>query len=409
MAGLPHDLEAERQVLGSLLLRPELVIPVSAIVSDTDFYVEAHKLIYHAIVTLHDEAADIDPVRVVQRLDDKGMTTRAGGAPYIVKLAQDIYAPGNAPAHARRIKGLALRRDLIEITSSIQKDAQAGQDDENAFLKRVEDSILNITNRSFVHGIVHVRDLKKDFTKHIESLMEAKGGLTGQATHFSGLDELTSGLHEGELIVLAARPGVGKTTFAMNIAANVAMKDKRNVLVFSLEMSRLELLVRFLCAEALVDQSDMKRGHLRQEKVKPMLDAIESIFTSPIHIDDTGTLEIWDCITRTRKLALDLANRGESLSLIVIDYLQLVADPESRKQGRQQEVASISRSLKQLAKNVKAPIIAISQMNRSVEQRRGESARPQLSDLRESGAIEQDADIVMFIHKEVYNPEDPDA
>lgn len=405
-APVPQDIDAERQVLGALLVRPELFVPVSSILAKDDFFLEAHQLIYSVVDELSNSGGEIDPVRIVQRLDDLGSTTRVGGGTYVIKLAQDVHAPANAPAHARRLKQIAVRRSLMDVMSHLREQASTPHEDESAFLKTVEDEILKITNKSFSQGVFHVRELKEEFKQHIAALAESKGRMTGTATHFTEFDNLTSGLKGGELIVLAARPSVGKTTLAMNIAANVALQEKKHVLIFSLEMSRLELLMRLLCSEAMIHQGDLKTGNI-QGKVPLILRKIEDIFSAPMSIDDTGTVDIWDVIARTRKLAVDLSHRGESLGLIVIDYLQLVSDPGSRKLGRQQEVAQVSRSLKQLAKNVNAPVIAISQMNRSVEQRRGDSARPQLSDLRESGAIEQDADIVMFIHKEQYDENDP--
>jgi replicative DNA helicase len=203
---------------------------------------------------------------------------------------------------------------------------------------------------------------------------------------------------------------MGKSTFALNIAMNIAMYYQKPVIIYSLEMSRIELVMRMLSADAQINHSDLKKGHIPPNKQEALKDSIARIFSSPIYIDDSGTLDIWDCIARTRKLEMELRRQGKEPGLVVIDYLQLLSDPESRKFGRQVEVASISRSLKLLAKKTNLPILALSQMNRSVEQRRGDYARPQLSDLRESGALEQDADIVMFIHREQFpDPESPEA
>ena len=236
---------------------------------------------------------------------------------------------------------------------------------------------------------------------YLQHLLEARGQLTGSATHFTEFDNLTSGLKGGELIILAARPGMGKTTFALNIAANMSQFNKQHVVVYSLEMSNMELMMRLLCADLQFNHSDLKRGNLGgKENAKRILEGIERVCGWPLDIDDSGDLDVWELVTRTRKLKVELDQRGESLGLVVVDYLQLVSDVEARKLGRQHEVAMISRTLKQMAKMLNVPVLALSQMNRSVEQRRGDSARPQLSDLRESGAIEQDADIVMFIHQQ---------
>lgn len=405
---LPYDIDAERQVLGALLVRPDLIIQTAALVQSDDFYLESHRLIYESITQAYQTGSgpEIEPVTIIQYLKDRSLLEKAGGGPYVMKLGQDVMAPSNAVVQARRLKNISLRRDLVKAAREIEDDAARPQEDENVFLKRVEDRILNITNRSMTAGIVPAKEIKQDFIEYFQHLQAAQGGMTGLATHFTEFDQYTSGLRGGEMIVLAARPGMGKTTFAMNMAANITLMENKHVVIYSLEMSRLELMLRMVSAQSMYNLADLKRGKIEQGKVQHLLNTIEDLFAAPINIDDTGTLDIWDCIARTRKLALDLNQRGEKLGLIIIDYLQLLTDPENRKHGRQQEVSAISRSLKQLAKAVDTPVLAISQMNRSVEQRRGDSARPQLSDLRESGAIEQDADMVLFIHREMVSDQD---
>lgn len=396
---LPHDLEAERQVLGALMIRPDLVLSIAGIIGKDDFYQESHRLIFDAIHDVgNSSAGELDAVQIIQYLTDRSLIDQSGGGPYVMQLVQDVMAPGSVTLHARRLKNFSLRRELMTAASSIVEDASRPNEDENVFLRSVEDRILRITNSSFSEGIISVSELKKDFGVYLKSMIEAKGGLTGSATHFTGFDQLTSGLKGGELIILAARPGMGKTTFALNIAANMAQYNKHHVLVYSLEMSRMELVMRLLCSEAQFANGDLKRGNVHGDGAKRVLEAIERVCSWPVDIDDSGDLDVWELVTRARKLKVELDQRGEGLGLIIVDYLQLVTDPEARKHGRQHEVATISRTLKQLAKKLNVPVIALSQMNRSVEQRRGDSARPQLSDLRESGAIEQDADIVMFIH-----------
>jgi len=406
----PQDLEAERQILGALLVRPDLFIQVSSIISGEDLFLPAHQVLFQSLAQLfHEEAGDIDPLRVIHYLRDREKLDAAGGDAFILRIAEDVLTPANTPLHARRVKQLSLRRSLIEAARAIVEDAGKPFEDENQFLKRIEDRVLSITNRGFVQGIYSLAQTKNDFLEYLQKLIESKGMNSGLPTHFNEFDQLTAGLKGGELIILAARPGMGKTTFAMNIASNVSMLGKKNVLVFSLEMSRMELMLRLICSASQFNHGDLKRGNIPQNRVQDILTAVEHVFSSPMHIDDTGALDIFDLILRSRKLALELDQKGESLGLIVVDYLQLVSDPESRKMGRQHEVATISRGLKQMAKTLNVPVVALSQMNRSVEQRRGDS-RPQLSDLRESGAIEQDADIVMFIHREQFNEEDsPEA
>lgn len=396
---LPYDLEAERQVLGALMIRPDLILSIAGIVGKDDFYQEGHRLIFEAIQEVGNRSAgELDAVQIIQLLTDRTQIDQAGGGPYVMQLVQDVMAPGSVTLHARRLKNFSLRRALMNAANSIVEDASRPSEDENSFLRSVEDRILRITNSSFSEGIISVSELKKDFGAYLKNLIEAKGGLTGSATHFTEFDRLTAGLKGGELIILAARPGMGKTTFALNIASNMAQYNKHHVLIYSLEMSRMELIMRLLCSEAQFANGDLKRGNIHGDGAKRVLDAIERVCAWPVDIDDSGDLDVWELVTRARKFKVELDQRGEGLGLIIVDYLQLVTDPEARKHGRQHEVATISRTLKQLAKKLNVPVIALSQMNRSVEQRRGDSARPQLSDLRESGAIEQDADIVMFIH-----------
>ena len=405
---LPYDIDAERQVLGALLVRPDLIIQTAAVLGTDDFYLESHRLVFESVVQVYQSGSglEVEPVGIIQYLKDRGLLEKAGGGPYILKLSQDVMAPSNALIQARRLKNIYLRRELVKAAREIEDDAVRPQEDENVFLKKVEDRILGITNRSMTAGIIPAREIKSDFIEYFQSLQAAQGGMTGLATHFTEFDGFTSGLRGGELVILAARPGMGKTTFAMNIAANIALLGKQNVIIYSLEMSRLELMLRMVASQSMYNLADLKRGKIEQGKVQHLLNTIEDIFAAPINIDDTGTLDIWDCIARSRKMALDLNSRGEKLGLIIVDYLQLLTDPENKKHGRQQEVSAISRSLKQLAKATDTPILALSQMNRSVEQRRGDTARPQLSDLRESGAIEQDADMVLFIHREMVSEQD---
>jgi len=396
---LPYDIELEKQVLGALLVRSDLVVGVSPVVKESDFFSESHRIIYNAIVTLSVAGSAVDPVMVIQHLKDRSLLASVGDATYLLRLAEDAITPSSAPSLARRIRSLATRRELILAVRQIEQSASQPAEDENQFLKSVSDTVLRITNRSAQDGIVRVAEIADDFMGYIQKLIEARGGLSGLATGFTEFDNYTSGLKGGELIILAARPGMGKTTLAMNIAANVAMRNKKAVLIISLEMGRMELLLRMLCSETQMNLGDIKKGIIPREKVQPIQNGIAKITQSPIHIEDSGTVDIWDTITLARRLAVELEQKGETLGLIIIDYLQLISDPESRKQGRQNEVASVSRSLKQLARMTNTPIIALSQMNRGVEQRKGE--KPQLSDLRESGALEQDADMVLFIHREM--------
>lgn len=408
---LPYDIEAEIQVLGSIMIRPDLIFQVSNIIKKNDFFHPYHQIIFEALETLikeSDSLLEIETVRLIQYLQDHHKLDRAGGAEYIFSISEKVISPTNAIYHSVRIHNLSTRRKLILKLKELEEKAKEPQENEGSFLKFVEEELLKITGESITPGITPIEDIKDEFLDYIAKLLEAKGGLTGQPTRFDELDRLTSGIRGGELILLAARPGMGKSTLALNIAMNIAMYYQKPVMIYSLEMSRMELLIRMLSADAQINLSDLKKGHIPPNKQETIKDSIARIFSSPIYIDDSGNLDIWDCIARTRKLEIELRRQGKDPGLVVIDYLQLISDPESRKFGRQVEVASISRSLKLLAKKTNLPILALSQMNRSVEQRR--DTRPQLSDLRESGALEQDADIVMFIHRESFlDPESPEA
>ncbi len=408
---LPYDLEAEIQVLGSLLIRPDLIFQISNIIKSEDFFLASNRIIYESIENLIRESettTEIDPVRLIQYLEDHQNLEKVGGAETIFRISEKVLSPTNTIHHAIRIHNFSIRRKLILKLKELEEKALEPQENESSFLKYAEDEILKITGESITTGVVPVEDLKKEFLDYINSLLEAKGGLTGQPTRFHELDRITSGIRGGELILLAARPGMGKSTLALNICMNIALYYQKPVIIYSLEMSRLELLIRMLSADAQINLSDLKKGHIPHHKQEAIKESIGRIFSSPIYIDDSGNLDIWDCIARTRKLEIELRRQGKEPSLVVIDYLQLISDPESRKFGRQVEVASISRSLKLLAKKTNLPILALSQMNRSVEQRR--DPKPQLSDLRESGALEQDADIVMFIHRDFYSdPDSPEA
>lgn len=408
---LPYDLEAEMQVLGSIMIRPDLIFAISNILKSEDFFLNSHQIVFESLENLikeSDHTTEIDSIRLIQYLEDHGNLEKVGGAEAIFRISERVLSPSNTMHHAIRIHNLSTRRKLILKLRELEEKAKEPQESESSFLKYAEEEILKITGETITTGIIPIQNLKEEFVDYIAKLLEAKGGLTGQPTRFNELDRLTSGIRGGELILLAARPGMGKSTLALNISMNISMYYQKPVIIYSLEMSRLELLIRMVSADAQINLSDLKKGHIPHNKQETVRESIGRIFSSPIYIDDSGNLDIWECIARTRKLEIELRRQGKEVGLVVIDYLQLISDPESRKFGRQVEVASISRSLKLLAKKTNLPILALSQMNRSVEQRR--DSKPQLSDLRESGALEQDADIVMFIHREFYSdPESPEA
>ncbi|HMU83402.1 MAG TPA: replicative DNA helicase [Leptospiraceae bacterium] len=406
---MPWDENAERQVLGTLLVRPDLFLQIGTTVAADDFYPEGHKVIYRAIVEMTQKGEAIDPLRVSQYLTDRSLIAQAGGAETLLQIARDALPSGLIFQHARRVHSFGIRRALIKAAREIQEESVSPQEDESVYLRTIEDKILSITQQTSSTDVAPIGEFRDSFGQHVQHLIQARGGLSGLRTNFREFDRMTSGLKGGELIILAARPSAGKTTLAMNIAANVAIREKKAVLVFSLEMSANQLLGRLMCAESGLNHSDYQRGQMHG-KEQTFLAAMNRVFDAPMHLCESGYLELLEAIALTRKLHLQLKGEGKSLGLIVVDYLQLLNDSAARRQSRQLEVASISRALKQLSKQVDAPVLALSQMNRSVESRRGDGGRPQLSDLRESGAIEQDADIVMFIHRELNpDPNDPEA
>ena len=395
----PHDVETERQLIGALMVRSQIIPDIDSQMKSEDLYLESHRLIYNTIIEQNRSGMlDIDAIQVSQRLSDLKNLERSGGTSYVMSLAQNVIAPGNAIKHCQRIKTLSVRRNLIRVANEIVEESSQAIENESSFLRKVEDKILQITNESFSSEILSTAELKLEFQSHIRSLLEAKGKISGLKTGFRDFDKMTAGLKKGELIVVAARPGLGKTTFALNLASNIATEADESILLYSLEMSQIEIMMRLVCSRVQIPHDHLKRGQVNASRKNDLDIAIDEICRSQIYIDDTGDLSIWECMARTRKFKLDMEQQGKKLSLVIVDYLQLMSDPGARKLGRQHEVATISRCLKQLARIVEVPLIAVSQMNRLVEQRRGRDKRPQLSDLRESGAIEQDADIVMFIH-----------
>ena len=405
--GLPHDLSAERQILGALITRPDLLVEIQEQIQTREFFSQSHQVIYDSLIEKSRVGGyDFDVFVIIQHLQDQGLLQRSGGTAYVVQLAQEVLAPSGVFHHIQRLKSLALRRFIIQFGNRIAQEALQPIKDEKSFLRAIENQLLSVTNTLTSPQILSTKDARDELTEHLKHLEEAGGRIIGLETGFREFDNITAGLRAGELVIVAARPGTGKTTFAVNLATNIAVDKPKNVLVFSLEMSRLELMMRMVCSEAQFNHSDLKRGRLGSRS-QDIYYSIDQICRASIFIDDSGDLTVWDCLARTRKLVAELNQTNQHIDLIVIDYLQLMNDPEARKLGRQHEVATISRSLKQLARTSNTPVIAVSQMNRSVEQRRGEWSRPQLSDLRESGAIEQDADIVMFIHREMQkNAED---
>lgn len=391
-----YELESEKSFLASILLKGSTGSGLGdTFIEPDDFYHDLHKRVYTCIRELTDSGITIDPVSLTNHLKEKALfRDEAREQEYIFNLYRDAVIVQPLSYYAKRIKKYSDRRKYLKILRDSIEIVNGDPEDNEGLFTRVESELAKISKAVQSRGLRQVKDDKSDLIDYVTLMYETKGAALGLRTHFDELDKVTTGLKPHELIIIAARPGIGKTTFALNLASNVALKEKKVVAIFSLEMSRIELLIKMVCSDARINSNNLKEGLLHPGDQKKLLDSIIRITSAPIWIDDSGALSIWEFKSRVRQLLV-----STPLSLIVVDYLQLMSDPSSREMGRQQEVASISRNLKQLAKEANCPIIAISQMSRDVE-KRTKDQRPQLSDLRESGAIEQDADIVAFIYRE---------
>jgi replicative DNA helicase len=390
----PHNMEAEQAVLGAILLDNDAIVAAMEHIGPEDFYRAAHQRIYEAMVELFDEAEPVDLVTLSTRLKDRGLLEEVGGIGYLTELANGVPTAANVAYYAQIIEEKSMLRRLIRTATQIVSSGYAGADDVHELISDAERRILEISGRRG-EGFVPIRDVLMDVFERVEFLYNHKGGITGIPSGFPDLDRLTSGFQRSDLIIVAARPSVGKTAFALNVAQNVGVRAKETVAIFSLEMSAAQLVQRMICAEANVDASRMRSGHLEGDDWEKLTMAIGTLSEAAIYIDDSPAITTADIRAKCRRLKQE---RG--LGLIVIDYLQLIHGRGRSGDNRQQEVSEISRSLKQIARELEVPVIALSQLSRSVEQR--QDKRPLMSDLRESGSIEQDADIVAFLYRDDY-------
>lgn len=388
----PQNLEAEQSVLGSMLIEKEAILRAMEILRPEDFYRDAHRGIFETIISMYDRGEAIDLVTVSENLRQRGILEDIGGLAYLTMLANAVPTAANVEHYAKIVEEKSLLRQLINAATRIAARGYEGTEDVNELLDWAEQSIFNLSQRHNQGGFAALKDVLMEAFEHIEQLYAKKGGVTGVPTGYTQFDEMTSGLQPSDLIIIAARPSQGKTTLAMNMARNAAVNYKVPVAVFSLEMSKEQLAVRLLCSEAGVDMQRLRTGYLRESDWKPLSIALGRLGDSQIFIDDTPGCGIMELRARARRLKAE-----HNIGLIVVDYLQLV-QTRGKFENRQQEISEISRSLKSLARELNVPVIACSQLSRAVEQR--EKKRPQLSDIRESGAIEQDADLVCFIHSD---------
>ena len=389
---LPHNLEAERSILGAVLLdNHALNVAIEKLRGD-DFFLPQHRKIFERMVQLGEKQQAIDTITLMEDLTRRGELESAGGIAYLSQLADGLPRVTNVEHYARIVKEKAVLRSLIFSASAIQEQALAAGDDADVILDRAESAIFQLAEDRVRAGLIGVKELVRQNFERLERIFSEGRRITGLATGYLDLDNQTAGLQPSELIILAARPSMGKTALALNIAENVALRHREPVAIFSLEMSKESLLLRMLASEARVDAHKFRTGHLNRDDWGKITGALSNLGEAPLWIDDSASSTVLEMGAKARRL-----KRERGLSLMIVDYLQLVVPTHTgRGTNRQEEVSSISRALKGLAKELKVPILVLSQLTRAPER---EERKPQLADLRESGAIEQDADVVMFINR----------
>ncbi|KND47414.1 MAG: replicative DNA helicase [Parcubacteria bacterium C7867-004] len=396
----PQSLDSERALLGALLLKPDALHDISDLVRPDSFYADKHKMIFECMRELTERGEPIDILSISERLSGKGTLERVGGRAYVAELASTAPTPGNFAHYAELVSRKHLMRALIDTSHEITELAYDDSRDSVEVLDHAEKSIYAISNATAAHKFVAIKDKLDETWDRIEQLSKNDGAIRGTPTGFPELDNLLSGFHKSDLIILAARPSVGKTSFALDIARNAAVQHNVPVGIFSLEMSSDQIIDRMLSAEAFVDSWKIRTGAVRaEEDFAKIRDALETLSKAPIYIDDKPGNNILAMRAVARRL-----KREQGIGLIIVDYLQLMSPTSTKNSDSMvQQVTEISRSLKQLARELDVPVLALSQLSRAVEQRGG---KPRLSDLRDSGSIEQDADVVMFIHREDKNNPD---
>ena len=390
----PQAIEIEAAVLGAMMLDPEAISTVMEILDDSAFYRDAHKKIFNAAVALFERNEPTDLLTLTNELTRRKQLGDVGGAFYLAGLVDNVSTAANAEYHARIVFEKSISRKLINAATQIAARAYEATENTEDLMDEAEQMIFALSERRLKRGFTHLNPILHDTFENIERLHERSSSVTGVPSGFSKLDEMTAGFQKGDLIIVAARPSMGKTAFCLNIARHAAIEGKVGVGIFSLEMASHQLAQRMLCSEARVDSHLMRTGRLPSDAWSNLSVAVGSLAQAPIYIDETPALSVTEMRSRSRRLMSEHDNLGQ----LVVDYLQLMRGP-SGVESRQQEISTISRQLKALAKEMNVPIIALSQLSRAVETRT--DGRPQLSDLRESGAIEQDADMVIFIYRPV--------
>ena len=395
----PHDIEAEQAILGSMLTDKDAVIAALEVLKEDSFYREDNKLIFNAITNLYSKNEPIDIITVKAELVELGVLERVGGLEYLVELPERVPTTANVERYIKIVDEKAMLRRLI--TSANELIALGYDESENVdnIMDMAEKKIFDLASKKNTAGFAVMKDILVESFAELDRLYNQKGNVTGVSTGFYDLDNVTAGLHNSDLIIVAARPAMGKSAFAINLAANAAVKSGVPAVIFNLEMSKEQVGNRILCSEALVDSNKIRTGQIEDEDWMKLAQTLGRISDAPIYIDDTPGISAMEIRAKCRKLKLE-----KNIGLIVIDYLQLISGSGKKNASREQEISEISRSLKILAKELNVPVNALTQISRTAEKR--DYKRPMQSDLRESGAIEQDADIVMFLYRDdYYNPD----
>ena len=400
----PYSEDAEQAVLSAMLMDQDAIIRAVEIVDDSMFYAERHRRIFRSMVSITERGSVVDPLTLSDELSRRGELEAAGGKDYIGYLVDAVPTAANVEYHAEIVREKSILRQLIQVSTQIVHDAFAGQSTAADLLDQAESKIFHVSQQRKADGFMRIKELLWPTMERIEALQRGGKTITGVASGFSDLDEMTSGFQPADLVVVAARPSMGKTAFCLNLAQHAAIEDHVPVAFFSLEMSKESLVQRMLTSEARVDSQRLRRGLLRDDEFPMLARAAGILSAAPIWIDDSPGITLLEMRSKARRLKAD-----SGIGMLIVDYLQLMSGP-STAENRQQEVSQISRGLKALAKELNIPVVALSQLSRAPEQRSGDH-RPQLSDLRESGAIEQDADLIMFLFRqEMYEgPVDKDG
>ena len=391
----PHSLEAEQAVLASVLLNNDLMNDVVEILRADDFYQGAHRTLFSTMVDLYERGRAIDQLTLAESLNARGVANEVGGLSYLSELIHNVPTTANVVDYARLVKEKSILRSMIAVAQQITNSAFQGVGEVDDFLDKTEQAIFAIAEEKIKPSYYSMAEMGKEAMREIEKLYEKKEMITGVPSGFRDLDRLTAGFQKADMVVIAARPGMGKTAFSLNVALHAALRHGLPVAIFSLEMSRQQLALRMICSDARVDFQRLRTGYLAQDEINRIVASVGKLSEAPIYCDDSGALTALELRAKARRLKKD-----KGIGMVVIDYLQLMRGISTRgsTDNRVQEISEISRSLKALAKEINVPVLAISQLNRGVESRTDK--RPQMADLRESGAIEQDSDLILFIYRE---------